>query len=210
TLAVTENNYLIHYNLGRLWAGQGQIEKAIFHFSESIKINSKYHKSHNNLGIMLAQKDDLPRAIEHFREAIRINSKNENAHYNLGRALYLTGDVAGAIKHYRISLNIYEDSYEVLNFLSWILATHENPQFRNGPEALRRAQKACELTYYQNPVTLSTLAAAYAEVGRFPEAVETAQKAIDLYRAAGQNKQAESVASQQRLYQAHQPYRDRQ
>jgi len=72
-----------------------------------------------------------------------------------------------------------------LNNLAWVLATCPDAGLRNGPEAVRLAGHACELTHYGRPLFIGTLAAAYAEAGRFPEAVTTAEKAEQLATSAG-------------------------
>ena len=68
---------------------------------------------------------------------------------------------------------------EALNNLAYMLATAANPKFRDGPRAVQLAEKANRLRE-RDPALMETLAAAYAEAGRFPEARETAQKARDL------------------------------
>ena len=67
-----------------------------------------------------------------------------------------------------------------------MLATSPDDGLRNGAEAVRLAERACELTHYGQPLFMGTLATAYAEAGRFPEAVTTAEKAEQLATAAGQ------------------------
>ena len=74
---------------------------------------------------------------------------------------------------------------EVHNNLAWLLATHPSAEFRNGAEAVPLAERACQLTGGTNLAMLATLAAAYAEAGRFPEAVSTQQKVCDLAAAQG-------------------------
>jgi len=162
---------------------------------------------HQNLGIALAQQGNLDGAIKHFTRAVELKPQKSSAHHNLGQALSSKGDFRGAIKHYRESLRLKPDSPASLNGLSWILATNKEEDFRDGTEAVRLAKRACELTNYRNPETLNTLAAAYAEVGRFTEAVKVAQKAIDLYLSSGNEKRAKYITSLQRLYKAGQPYR---
>jgi tetratricopeptide (TPR) repeat protein len=87
------------------------------------------------------------------------------------------GDVTGAIAHYRRALELNPDFPEALNNLAWLLAASPDAQFRNGAEAVKLAERACELTQYQRAILLGTLAAAYAEAGRFDDAVATAEKA---------------------------------
>ena len=74
---------------------------------------------------------------------------------------------------------------EALNNLAWLLAAHPSDALRNGAEAVRLAERACELSEHREPVMLGTLAAAYAEAGRFGDAVKTAEKARDLAAATG-------------------------
>jgi Flp pilus assembly protein TadD len=79
---------------------------------------------------------------------------------------------------------------------------------RNGAEAVRLAERACELTQHRAPVLLGTLAAAYAEAGRFQEATETAEKARALALSVGQKQVAETNAKLLDLYRAGKPYRE--
>jgi tetratricopeptide (TPR) repeat protein len=94
--------------------------------------------------------------------------------------------------------------------LSWVLATTNKDEFRNGAEAFGLAERACELTDYRNPEALRTLAAAYAETGQFIEAVEAAQKAVNLYLASGDQRRAAHTARMQQLYKGGRPYRANQ
>jgi hypothetical protein len=70
------------------------------------------------------------------------------------------------------------------------------------------AERACQLTGNRQPFLLGTLAAAYAEAGRFPDAVATAQRAIDLATAAGQPDIAARNRELLELYRAGQPYHE--
>ena len=95
-----------------------------------------------------------------------------------------------------------------MNNLAWILATDPDATNRNGAEAVQLAERACALTDRQIPVLVGTLAAAYAEAGRFKEAIETAQQARDLAQAAGQPEVAEKNRQLLELYRSGQAYRE--
>jgi hypothetical protein len=58
----------------------------------------------------------------------------------------------------------------------------------------------------RNPVILGTLAAALAETGQFPEAIQTAQQATQLANAASNAAVARSIESQMTFYQAGKPF----
>jgi hypothetical protein len=93
-----------------------------------------------------------------------------------------------------------------LNDLAWIRATEQDPQVRNGAQAVSMAERACQVTAFQEPQFLGTLAAAYAEVGRFSDAVKMAEQAKNL--AAAQGKEVIVQRNQQllELYRAGKPY----
>ena len=65
-------------------------------------------------------------------------------------------------------------------FLAQMLATCDAVAIRNGPEAVRLAERAIRLMPATDVSILDVLAAAYAEVGRFDDAVRTEQRAIEL------------------------------
>jgi hypothetical protein len=97
---------------------------------------------------------------------------------------------------------------EAINNLAWLLAASSDPSVRNGPEAVKLAERACRLTQGRAIVPLGTLAAAYAEAGRFKDAVAAGQKSLELAKAAGD---ARLVAMNQQLlqlYRAGQPFHE--
>ena len=120
----------------------------------------------------------------------------------------LSGDTAQAIEHYREGLRWKPDQPDALNNLAWLRAANPDPAFRNGDEAVQLAQQACALTRYQRPIIVGTLAAAYAEAGRFDEAIATAQRARDLALTAGQKELADQNQQLLELYWTRQPYHE--
>jgi tetratricopeptide (TPR) repeat protein len=156
---------------------------------------------------VFAKQGNLEKAISHFIKVIELNPRNDKAHHNLAQTFFSKGEIGSAVTHYRESLRLMPDSPATLNGLSWILATSEKDEFRDVREAVRLAERACEITGYKNPETLYTLAAGYASTGRFADAVEVAQKAIDLYILSGNERLAKETTRVQRLYKAGQPYR---
>jgi cytochrome c-type biogenesis protein CcmH/NrfG len=99
-------------------------------------------------------------------------------------------------------------SLAALDLLARILATSPDAQTRNGAEAVRLARRAADLTGHTNVQVLDSLAAAYAEAGRFPEAVQTAQDAMQRASGAGQTNAAVQLAERLKLYQSQRPLRE--
>jgi spermidine synthase len=92
------------------------------------------------------------------------------------------------------------------NNLAWVLATAEDARLRNGPEAVRWATAACEAVGYKIEF-VDTLAAAYAEAGRFEEAVKFCQRFLDQAQLTRPDL-VEAAKNRLKLYQSHQPYRE--
>jgi hypothetical protein len=85
------------------------------------------------------------------------------------------------------------------------LATDPDPKNRDGSKAVVYAEKAVAATSRTNDAYLDTLAAAYAEAGRFTNAIEAQQDAIILLH---NDEQKRDYVSRLKLYQKNLPHRD--
>lgn len=149
----------------------------------------------------------MDEAVIKFQQALALQPGLTETRVSLGDIFLQKGDAAAALTNYQAALQSKPDSVITLNNLAWILATSPDAALRNGAQAVQYASRACELTRNAVPSFLGTLAAAYAEAGRFPEAVATAQKARDAAQAAGQKDLAASDEKMMELYQAGRAYR---
>jgi tetratricopeptide (TPR) repeat protein len=196
----------LDYNLGIALLKEGKVDEAIIHLQRAVQINPDDADAHNNLGIALRQKGRLDEAINQYQEALRINPRFAKAHYNLGNALGQKGNVAEAIAQFQQALEIEPADPGVLNNLAWLLAAGPEASLRNGEKAVELARQANELTGGERPVLLHTLAAAFAEAGRFPEAVETAPRPLRLAEARSNTSLARQLQSEIQSYQLGRAY----
>jgi len=127
---------------------------------------------------------------------------------NDGVRLLRGGRGAEAIIQFQKALKIKPDYAEACNDLAYVWATSPDPLLRDGAKAESAARKANQLTGGSNPAILGTLAAAYAEQGRFSEAVETVQRAIQLAEAQGNYAMGQVLRKNLRIYQSGQPLRN--
>ncbi len=88
------------------------------------------------------------------------------------------------------------------------MATNPNASARNGVEAVEYAQRAEKLSGGREPAILGTLAAAYAEAGRFPDAVRTARNALKLALQQNNSTLAESIKAKIPLYEVGTPFHE--
>jgi tetratricopeptide (TPR) repeat protein len=195
-------------NLGHALADKGRFEEAIENFHQAIQSNPNFPEALNNLGLALAAQGRIEEAIENFHQAIQLNPNYAEAQYNLGNALAAQGRIEEAIAQYREALRLNPNLVGALNNLAWALAASPEAELRNGAEAVGLAERACELTHHGEPLFLGTLAAAYAEAGRFPEAVTTAEKAEQLATTAGLTAVAAKNRQLLELYRAGKPYHE--
>ena len=172
-------------NLGNILLQKGRTDEAIFHYEHALQIDPDCAPAHVNLGGILLQRGRVDEAIVHFQKALQIKPGFAEAHHSLGNALGQKGKVAEAITQFQQALQLEPDDPEVQNSLAWLFATCPEASLRNGDKAVQLAQRANELAGGKNPIVLHTLAAAFAEAGRFSDALRSEQKAIELARAAG-------------------------
>ncbi len=195
-----------HHNFGNALLQKGRVDEAMVQYEEALQIDHRDARSHNNLGYVLLQKKRADKAIVHFQQALQVNPEYTEAHYNFGNALLQKGRVDEAIIHFQRALQVNPDSLGVLNTLAWLLATWPDAHIRDGVRAVKYAGRACELTHHGVLPLLTTLAAAYAEAGRFDDATATAQEACARARAAGRQDLFERNQKLLDLYRTHQPY----
>ncbi len=198
-----------HYHLGIALHMQGKTVEAIESYHRALRIKPDLAKAHDNLGVALQRQGKTEEAIKQFHHALQIKPDLPDAHYNLGFLFQDQGDISAAVRQYKRVLDLNPDFHNALNNLAWIRATHPDAVFRDGAKAVELAERSCELTNHQGASELDTLAAAYAEAGRFGEAIKTASKVIDMATAAGDKKLAREVGGRVELYLRGVPYRER-
>jgi Flp pilus assembly protein TadD len=193
--------------LGKLFAAQGNLDGAVRQYLLALRSDPSNVLSRIQLAGTLSRQGRLHEAEVHFREARRLAPSDPSVCSGLGLVLQGQEKIEEALRCYEESLRLRPDQPQILNNLAWFRATHPDPKLRDGAQAVAAAERAVKLLRRDVSV-LDTLAAAYAEAGRFPEALQTAQQALEL--AAQQNKQAlaESIKAKLLLYTAGHPFRD--
>ena len=197
-----------HENLGRALAAQGRLDEAVQHYTKALRLLPEGIALHKHLADALLARGRLAEAEAHYLAVVAAQPGNADAHYLLALVLAGQGDKAGSISHLHDAVRLAPDSVRSLNNLAWVRATDVDPDVRNGAEAVQLSERAARLTEFKNPAVLDTLAAAYAEDGRFAEAVATVQKALDLATAAGNEKLAVGIRRHLETYKSGRPHRE--
>ena len=207
-LRAAPQNAEARFYLGAALASTGKYAEAEVEFTEACRLRPEYGLARERLGEALFHQGKLPEAVSQLKQALQAGPGSAMNHYYLALALHAQGQFDEALPHYREAARLDPNKPLYLNDLAWILATHPRAELRDGAQAVRLAEAACRLTEQRQPLLLGTLAAAYAETGRFADAVKAAEKAIDLAAAAGLKEVAERNRQLLELYRAGKPFHE--
>jgi tetratricopeptide (TPR) repeat protein len=120
-LEVTENNYVVHNNLGFALKEKGRVDEAVNHYSEALRINPDFELAHLNLGVVYAGRGDNKAAIKHYKEALRVKPDFITAYINMGNVRLRQGRIADAISYYSEALRLNPDSAQAYNGLGAVM-----------------------------------------------------------------------------------------
>ena len=184
-LAVTVNNDVAKNNLGIVFLGQGKVDDAISLLQDAVDLRPDNSAAHENLAKALLQKGQVAEALIHYRKLLELQPDNIEVHNIVGTVLVQQHRVGEGVEEWQKVLAIQPDNGNALSNLAWVFATSPDQSLRDGPKAIELAVQALRLSGGRIPVLFRTLAAAYAESGQFSEAIQTAQKGIELANSQG-------------------------
>ncbi|MGA2539998.1 MAG: tetratricopeptide repeat protein [Verrucomicrobiota bacterium] len=174
----------------------------------TVEANPDSFLAHSSLGGILFRKGKAAEAKAQYERALEIEPNFTDAHYDLGNIFLQTGHPAEAIGHYQKVMEVQPDFLPAINNLAWVLATCPQASIRDGAAAVEYARRANQLSGGKNANIISTLAAAYAEAGQFPEALRAARQALSLAINHKDTAAVDELRRQLGFYQKGLPYRD--
>jgi len=198
----------VHDDLGNAFLALGRVAQALDQFDLHVHLTPNDATAQFNFGRVLLDNGLAEDAIPHLQKALQINPNAPDCACALGSAFLQMGRAREAIGQYQKALQLRPDSMSAGANLAWILASNPDPSLRDGARAVALALRADQLAGGQNPIILGTLAAAYAEVGKFSQAAATAQRALQLAGPRTNSPAAAALRAQIALYQSGSPFRD--
>jgi tetratricopeptide (TPR) repeat protein len=200
----------IFKNRGNTYADKDEYDRAIADYDRATRLKPDDGEVFYIRGVSYGRKGDYDRAIADYDRAIGLGSPSDHdlarVLVNRGLAYNNKGDYDRAIADYDRAIELDPDDALAFNNKAWVLATASHAQARDGREAVRLARQAVSLD--DDPGYRDTLAAAYAEAGRFDDAVAEQVRAIEMLRAAGWQNEIADSRSRLGLYRRGQPYRE--
>ncbi len=198
-----------HYSLGQAFIQEGRPDEAITHYRRAIEIKPDYTDAHGNLANVLTVQGKLDEAIQEYQRTLALIPNSAQAHFRYGQALQAQRHFQAAIVEYVKTLTLDSHHLPVRLSLAWLLATCPENSFRDGSKAVALAEQTKALAGIESPQLLDTLAAAYAEAGRYHDAVETAKRALNLTATQNNQPLAEAIQTRLNLYEANSPFHEK-
>lgn len=198
----------LYYNdRGCIYNSLDEYKKAHEQFNEAIRMQPKLALAYANRGANWHDQKEYEKALADFDKAIEIDA-------TLTHAYNSRGYVWSKMGRYGRALEDWDESIRIAPYEPWgyhnkarLWATCQSLSHLDGKAAVDSATKACELSHWDDWLCITTLAAAYAEIGQFDDATKWQKKAIEMNRHP---KEKDRLGAQERLalYQSGMPFRD--
>ena len=197
----------VQMNLADSLARKDRSDEAMAHYEEAIRLQPYYADAYYNRGNVLFAKGRIDEAIADWEWTLQLQPNDADAHTSLGNAFLRQGSFKDAIAQYEMAVALAPEDPHSRNNLAWTLATSSDDSIRDGAKAVGFAEQAVVLSGVREPQFLRTLGAAYAESGRFTEAIAAARQAAAIANMQGKRGLATSLEKDLVLYRANLPLR---
>ena len=197
----------VQMNLADALARKDRSDEAMVHYEEAIRLQPYYADAYYNRGNVLFAKGRIDEAIADWEWTLQLQPNDADAHTSLGNAFLRQGSFKDAIAQYEMAVALAPEDTHSRNNLAWTLATSSDDSIRDGAKAVGFAEQAVVLSGVREPQFLRTLGAAYAESGRFTEAIAAARQATAIANMQGKRGLATSLEKDLVLYRANLPLR---
>ncbi|MFL6519262.1 MAG: tetratricopeptide repeat protein [Chthoniobacterales bacterium] len=208
TVAKNPNSWMAQNSYAVALTSRNRPEEAIAHFQKALEIDPNYVFAYSNLGHALLLVGRVEESAAYLEKALEIDPNDAGTRSNLANTLLQMGRIDEAIAELRRVLALKPDDAEAQKNMAWVLATSPDDRIRDGIKAVELAERANKLTLNRDPIVGTTLAAAYAETGRFADAIRTAEAALKGAEDSGNVVLANAIRAQILLYRSDQPSRD--
>jgi tetratricopeptide (TPR) repeat protein len=195
----------VYNNLGRALQAQGKLDSALANYNKALQINHDNPKAHFNLAILLFSQKKYDLALDHLFQSMQLAPEIPYTYFHIGKTYMAKKKLEKAVQFLSKAIELKPDWFAPVNILARVLVAYPESKVHDPQKAIRYAIRACELTDYKNASTLDTLSVCYASAGRFSEALNTAQKAMEIARISNQKRLIDSLNDRINIYKSKEP-----
>jgi Flp pilus assembly protein TadD len=207
TLAVTTNNDGAHLAFATSLFAEGKTAEAIAHAHTAAEIRPANAGVYGEVPVGVEGKA-LDEAILFWSARVENEPNNIGARNTFGVLLVQKHQMRAAVEQWESAFVLNPNDGNAQSNLAWVFATAPDASLRNGTRAVELAERALKLAGGINPILHRTLAAAYAESGRFDDAIATAERGREFAEREGNRELADEFVGVLARYRQHQPMRD--
>ena len=197
---------LSYNNRGIAYKVKNEYDKAISDYSEAIRLDPQWSAAYFNRGNAQKAKREYDKAVKDYSEAIRLDPQWSDAYFNRANAHKARKAYDQAARDYAEVIRLDPEDADAYSSLAWLLATCPEGRVRDGRRAVEYATRACELTSWEASYFLAALGAAYAEVGKFDEAIKWQERALESRQY--DREEGEAARHRLKLFEDRKPYRE--
>ena len=176
--ALNPNDARVRFDLGRAMGSGGDLAGAERQFREVLRLNPNHLAAVRMLAVALARQERFSEAALLYARLVRSQPKDAKLRRQYGVVLEGAGDAASAVEEYKAVLELEPEILAVANSIARIWAAHPDAKLRKGREALVLGKRLFQRS--RSAASLDTLGMAYAELGQFDKALESARAAAKL------------------------------
>lgn len=153
----------------------GHPDEAVASWQKSLALDPSKSEVEMQMGAVLVEKGQVEDGLSHLRKAVDMAPDVAATHNALGWELAKAGRMDEAVEQLQKAIALNPDAAGLYSNLGYVLELHGDPT-----QAVTALEKAAQLTEDKEPQALTALADAYAKSGRFAEAIQTADRALEI------------------------------
>ena len=185
------------------WYEKGEFKMALWDLDEAVRLAPENPVAWYNRASVKVAMEDYEGALS---DCIKAGSLDPNESRIVALQAHCSahlGKYEQAIEGYKKAIESEPDEYNHYLNLAWLYAACPDEGYRNAEKAMQNAQRAAELTNWEDPFTLESVAGAHAEAGEFQEAIKRQKQAIEV----APDHIKDEFRTRLELYEANKPYR---
>jgi len=170
-------NASFHYYLGEAWSGVNQIDLAIQSYKQALSLNEEYRVARLDLIKNYIQKGNFKKAIDIAKQGVAMDSTDVKVNSYLAQA-YVNS------KWYDKAIPVFEKLFELDNDTEYNRSTLAFSYFseKEFEKAIENYQIFIKDYSDKKPSVYFHMSVAFMKLEKYPEAIESIEKAITLRR----------------------------